>query len=109
SKSVLEQQATQYRSELIGQKTDLPLAQRLFDGLLGGIPEFREKQAVIVVPDGKLHLLPFSALANSGQYILNSHLVTVAPSGTVLDMLRHRADTTAREDLPYLGVAAWTS
>ncbi len=109
SKSVLEEQAMRYRSELIGQKTDLPLAQHLFDGLLGGIPEFREKQAVIVVPDGKLHLLPFSALANSGQYILNSHLVTVAPSGTVLDMLRHRADTTPREDLPYLGVAAWTS
>lgn len=109
SKSVLEDQATRYRSELIGQKTDLPLAQQLFNGLLGGIPEFREKQAVIVVPDGKLHLLPFSALANSGQYILNSHLVTVAPSGTVLDMLRHRADTRAREDLLYLGVAAWTS
>lgn len=109
SKSILEQQASQYRSELVEQKTDLPLAQQLFDGLLGTIPEFKEKQAVIVVPDGKLHLLPFSALADSGQYILNSHLVTVAPSGTVLDMLRHRADPTAREDLPYLGVAAWTS
>ncbi len=109
SKRILEQQAMRYRSELIDQKTDLPLAQRLFDGLLGGIPEFREEQAVIVVPDGKLHLLPFSALANSGQYILNSHLVTVAPSGTVLDILRHRANPTRREDLPYLGVAAWTS
>ncbi len=109
SKAELEEEATRYRSELIEQKTDLPLAQRLFDGLLGGIPEFKEKQAVIVIPDGKLHLLPFSALANSGDYILNSHLVTVAPSGTVLDMLRHRADQTAKEDLPYLGVAAWIS
>lgn len=109
SKSILEQQASQYRSELVEQKTDLPLAQQLFDGLLGGIPEFKEKQAVIVVPDGKLHLLPFSALAHSGQYILNSHLVTVVPSGTVLAMLRHRANSTPREDLPYLGVAAWIS
>jgi len=109
SKSILEHEASQYRSELVKQKTDLPLAQQLFDDLLGGIPEFKEKQAVIVVPDGKLHLLPFSALANSRQYILESHLVTVAPSGTVLDMLRHRATPTRREDLPYLGVAAWTS
>ena len=109
SKSELEQEVTQYRSELTQKKTDLPLAQRLFDGLLGGIPEFREKQALILVPDGKLHLLPFSALMNSGQYILTSHLVAVAPSGTVLDMLRHRADQVVRDDHPYVGVAAWTS
>lgn len=109
SKTELEQEATLYRSELVQQKTDLPLAQRLFDGLLGGIPEFREKQALIVVPDGKLHLLPFSALADTEQYVLASHLVSVVPSGTVLDMLRHRADRTAREELPYLGVAAWIS
>jgi CHAT domain-containing protein len=108
-KAELEQEATLYRSELIQQKADLALAQRLFDGLLGGIPEFKEKQALIVVPDGKLHLLPFSALANSGQYIVASHLVSVAPSGTVLDILRRRAGQTAREYLPYLGVAAWTS
>ena len=109
AKSELEQEVTQYRSELTQKKTDLPLAQRLFDGLLGPIPEFREKQALILVPDGKLHLLPFSALVNSGQYILTSHLVTVVPSGTVLDMLRHRADQVVRDDSPYVGVAAWTS
>ena len=109
SKTELEQDAALYRSELIQQKKDLPLAQHLFDGLLGGIPEFKEKQALIVVPDGDLHLLPFAALANSGQYILATHLISVAPSGTVLDMLRHRTDRAARDDLPYLGVAAWTS
>jgi len=108
-KEILEQEAMQYRSELVQQKTDLALAQRLYDGLLGGIPEFKEKHSLIVVPDGKLHLLPFNALVNSGQYILATHLVTVTPSGTVLDMLRHRADRVVRDDLPYVGVAAWTS
>jgi hypothetical protein len=33
-----------------------------------------------VVPDGKLHLLPFSALVNTGQYILTSlHLSALDP------------------------------
>jgi CHAT domain-containing protein len=59
SKDVLEQEATQYRSEILRQTTDLKLAQQLFDGLLGGIQELKEKQTLIVVPDGKLHLLPF--------------------------------------------------
>jgi tetratricopeptide (TPR) repeat protein len=109
SKDVLEQEATQYRSEILRQTTDLKLAQRLFNGLLGGIQELKEKQTLIVVPDGKLHLLPFSTLANGGHYLLTSHLVTVAPSGTVLHILRHRANETASDDLPYVGVAAWTT
>jgi CHAT domain-containing protein len=105
----LEQESTQYRSEILKQKTDLALAQQLFNGLLGGIPEFKEKQALIVVPDGKLHLLPFSALVDKGQYILTSHLVSVAPSGTVLHILEHRAEHIEKGDLPYVGVAAWTT
>jgi len=74
SQRVLEQKAAQYRSELMQQKIDMGLAQQLFDELLGGIPEFKEKRALIVVPDGKLHLLPFAALANAGQYILAVHV-----------------------------------
>ena len=79
SRDELEQAATQYRSEILKQKTDLPLAQQLFNGLLGSIPEFKEKQALIVVPDGKLHLLPFAALADNGQYILASHQCICGP------------------------------
>jgi CHAT domain-containing protein len=109
SSDELEQAVTQYRSEILKQKTDLALAQQLFNGLLGGIPEFKEKQALIVVPDGKLHLLPFSALADNGQYVLASHLVSVVPSGTVLHILERRAQQTESTNLPYVGVAAWTT
>jgi CHAT domain-containing protein len=108
-RDLLEQEATQYRSILKQEKTDPSLGQRLYDGLLGGIPELKDKRELIVVPDGKLHLLPFSALVNSGQYILTSHLVTVVPSGTVLNILKHRSDQVIRDDLPYVGVAAWIS
>jgi CHAT domain-containing protein len=108
-KSELEREAAQYRSEITQKKTDMPLGQQLYNGLLGGIPEVGKKHDLIIVPDGKLHLLPFSALANSGQYVLTTHLMTVAPSGTVLDILRHRANRTIQDDLPYVGVAAWIS
>jgi CHAT domain-containing protein len=91
------------------RKTDLALAQQLFDGLLGEMPEYKEKQAIVVVPDGRLHLLPFSALANDGRYILTTHTVTVVPSGTVLHILRHRAERGSSDALPYVGVAAWTT
>jgi CHAT domain-containing protein len=109
SSDELEQATTQYRSEILKQKTDMALAQQLFNGLLGGIPEFKEKQALIVVPDGKLHLLPFAALANSGQYILTSHQVSVVPSGTVLHILERRINQADSTNLPYVGVAAWTT
>ncbi|HEX7361903.1 MAG TPA: CHAT domain-containing protein, partial [Bryobacteraceae bacterium] len=109
SKSILNQDARKYRFELIRQQADPALGQRLFDELLGGIPEIREKQALIVVPDGKLDLLPFSALVNDGHYLLESHRVTVVPSGTVLDILRHRENSVREDNLAYLGVAAWIS
>jgi CHAT domain-containing protein len=108
SKDELEKEATQYRTEILQRKADLDVAQRLFDGLLARIPEFREKQRVIIVPDGRLHLLPFEALADHGQYLVASHLITVAPSGTVLHILRDRTSHKYDEELPYLGVAAWT-
>ena len=57
SKDELEQGASNYRSEILQQKTDLSLAQKLFEELLGVIPEFKDKQELIVVPDGRLHLL----------------------------------------------------
>ena len=108
-RDLLEKDAGKYRSILKEEKTDFALGQHLFDELLGGIPEFKNKDELIVVPDGKLHLLPFAALVNTGKYILSSHQVTVAPSGTVLTILRHRSKDVVRDNLPYVGVAAWTS
>lgn len=106
-KSELTKNASSYRTELIARKADLPLAQKLFNNLLGVIPEYRTKADVIVVPDGELNLLPFGALADGGRYILASHTVSVAPSGTVFDLLRHRANLSTHTDQSYLGVAAW--
>ena len=77
--------------------------------LLGNIHEYREKERLIVIPDGDLHLLPFSALVDNGQYVLASHTVSTVASGTVLNILRTRHPRSVTTNaLPYLGVAAWT-
>src|SRR5258707_12321762 len=87
AKSEMEREAADYRSEVMKQKADDGLAQQLFNDLLKPVLAYRQAQSIIVVPDGKLHLLPFSALSDGGHYMLASHLVTAVPSGTVFHIL----------------------
>ena len=109
SKEEIEKESKQYRLLLRDGRSDTRLAQTLFFKLLGSMPEFKEKERLIIVPDGNLHLLPFSALVDSGQYLLATHSVSTVPSGTVLHILRKRARQQASlRSLPYVGVAAWT-
>jgi CHAT domain-containing protein len=62
------------------------------------------KNRLIVVPDGKLHLLPFDGLKSAeGKYVLESHVVTYAPSATVFHLLRAPRNSD-RTRLNFLGV-----
>ncbi len=70
--------------------------------------EYETKHSIIVVPDGNLHLLPFAALVHNGTYLLLDHAFSVAPSSTVLSLLRDREPSTREDPLDYVGVAAWT-
>src|SRR5262249_47199309 len=78
-------------------------ARQLYAVLLAPIRNWRSKPRIIVVPDGVLHLLPFDALqSNAGKYVLDSAVVSYAPSATVLQFLR--SDERLRPPLPFLGV-----
>lgn len=60
--------------------------------------------SLIVVPDGSLHLLPWGALQDeSGGYLAQRAVVSVAPSATVLAALRRESDVKASK--MFLGVA----
>ena len=107
AKKVLEGLADQYRSVLRKGKTDTGLGQKLFDELLAPLDGYSTKTTLIVVPDGKLHLLPFSALITNGQYLIATHEIVTAPSGTVLSLLRNRNREAHPMQFPYVGVAAW--
>ena len=76
---------------------------QLYDVLLAPIGLLRSKTRIIVVPDGVLHLLPFDALqSDAGKYLLDSTVVSYAPSATVLKFLR--SNQRSRPPLPFLGV-----
>ena len=66
-------------------------ARRAGEILLDQIPELAERPRVIVSPDGDLHQLPFELLVTaSGARLLQTHIVSYVPSGSVLAILRNR-------------------
>jgi CHAT domain-containing protein len=67
------------------------LGQKVSDELLGFAKDDPNAKSLIIVPDGGLHLLPFSALvSHRGKYLLEDESIGIAPSGTVLSLLRSR-------------------
>ncbi len=103
----IEDAAEAYRRLLSKGKVDTQLAGTLFHKVLQSAPEYKTKHSIIVVPDGKLSLLPFAALMDGGSYIVADHTVSIVPSSTVLHLIRARTQSE-KFRLPYVGVAAWT-
>src|ERR1019366_4376994 len=82
------------------------LAAEAYKNLLGSVPEMGLKKRLLVVPDSPLAGLPFEVLiAPSGKSLLQSHIVTYAPSGTVLALLRENP-AADRRAVSALAVAA---
>jgi CHAT domain-containing protein/tetratricopeptide (TPR) repeat protein len=62
---------------------------RLYQLLLAPVPEVSKKMRLIVVPDGEIHGLALDSLVDeAGRYVVESHVVSYAPSGTSLHLLR---------------------
>ena len=79
SRAAIEANAAKYCNEIHAKLTDPTLAQTLFRELLAPIQDYGEKRDLVIVPDGQLHLLPFSALGNKGAYVISTHTVGVVP------------------------------
>lgn len=100
----IEALVDQYVAEVRTRKPAMKLAKELHSLLLGAVPELERKPRLIVVPDGRLHLLSFDSLINDkGDYLLSAHVVATAPSSTVLHLLRSRPEG-AGTSLPLLAV-----
>lgn len=90
--------AEQFLAE-VKSKNGQPRApgRRLSALLLDPIRELTAKRRAIIVPDGILHLIPFDALPLAGRPLLgDQHIVTIAPSATVLHLIRSSAPAVPR-------------
>ncbi len=70
----------------------------LYSAILKPVIEGRSTPKIVVIPDGNLYQVPFAALSADGEkYLLESHTISYAPSGTVFALLRSRAPDVPRE------------
>lgn len=79
-----------YRQQVLTRTNDNPASHELYSALLKPLPVWALKPTLIVVPDGRLNLIPFDALMdNKGRYVLAAHVVSYAPSATVLSLIEN--------------------
>jgi CHAT domain-containing protein len=102
----IEEATTRYLGQIEAGKHDDTDARKLYDLLLGPVRQLPQTARLIVVPDATLWSLPIETLRGpDGKYVLESHIVSYAPSSTVLyylKTLRRRVEP----ELAFLGVGA---
>jgi CHAT domain-containing protein len=104
SKQQLESILSRYLASIASGQPGHEDAQRLYSMLLAPVPESLRPQRLVIILYGSLSNLPFDALQDGdGHYVIDSHIVSYAPSATVLFFLRNR-ETTPAPDMAFLGV-----
>lgn len=78
---------------------------RLYTLLLDGISELNAMRALVVVPHGFLHYLPFHALYDGDRYLVERIAVSYAPSAAVYGVCRTRRQSSTTKPL-ILGYSA---
>ena len=100
----IEKLVSSFLSKVTQQQSAREDAKQLYSLLLDPVPESFRLQHLVIVPDGSLHQLPIDALIDrDGNYVLKTHVVSYAPSTTVLCFLRNRQDKV-RTEMAFLGV-----
>jgi CHAT domain-containing protein len=79
-------------------------ARTLYSMLLAPVPPSLRPKRLVIIPDGFLNQVPFETLQNeAGKYVIASHVVSYAPSATVLLFLRTRLPAR-KPPMAFLGV-----
>lgn len=85
----IEDLTRKFLESVKARRDDEAAARELYTILIGKLPPNANRENLIVVADGVLHLLPFDTLRDtSGALLLQTHTVSYAPAATVLQVLR---------------------
>jgi hypothetical protein len=100
----IEDLVDRYLTEIRSSKTGAEIGANLYSLLVQPVRGEESQARLVIIPDGKLQLLPFGSLMDpKGRYLLESHVVTYAPSATVLCLIRN-SRTTHPPTQAFLGV-----
>ncbi|GAC1428618.1 MAG: hypothetical protein NVSMB62_26450 [Acidobacteriaceae bacterium] len=105
----IEKLAAQYLADIKAQKNGVERSRALFRATIAPVADYRLHKSVIIVPDGILNRVPFSAMMDEeGEFLIRSHEISYAPSGTVLTLMRVRHADIAKSllavgNVPYQG------
>jgi CHAT domain-containing protein len=106
SKGQIESEVRQHLKNVQSRAAAKESSKALFGLLLRPVSGIQGKSRLIVVPDGVLNSLSFDTLVgDDGRYLVESHTISSAPSGTALCLLRAmRSQPTQRSALVIGGV-----
>jgi CHAT domain-containing protein len=100
----IEQLTSRYLSKVMAGKYGTQEARELYALLLKPVPDSLRLKRLVIIPDGSLYSLPLDSLLDiHGQYVLQSHIVSYAPSVTVLDFLMNRR-RAHQPQMAFLGI-----
>jgi CHAT domain-containing protein len=104
SRAEIDRLVDSYRRQVLTRAGTIPAAATLYTDLIEPLPGQALRRSLIVVPDGRLHLIPFDALVDgNSHYVLETHVITYAPSATVLRLIeKHKAVNS--NPITFLGV-----
>ena len=88
SRDVIEATTSEYLNEIQKRTPAQDQAAKLYGLLMKPIPKIRDSSHYTIIPDGVLNQLPFDALRDGDDYVVQNHVVTYCPSSTTLYLLR---------------------
>lgn len=103
--ATIEAVSTEFLNRTQKEKDSNSFAQRLFQMLLEPIEAYGQSKHLVIVPDGILHAVPFTALRDRDHFVVETHDITICPSSSSLALLRRKAATQPRSFLAVADVS----
>ena len=87
-----------------GWEVPVSLCKRLYDKLLASVLQNipASVEHIILVPHGMLHKLPFAALNDGNQYLIERYALSVLPSASLIKLLGDRRSNASSSEDRYL-------